>query len=175
MPQTPDSASSSYCSNAEFIERFDQRLIADWLSDDGTPVSTGSLSSNARLTTLLKQASGRLEASCALGERYKPADLQALTGNAREFLVGLVASIAFGAIAQRRGQYEQAPPQVKEAEEVLEQLKSGALIFPTVEAEKAGHVSNTQITAQQRYDLGLISGNDRYFGRRQIDYYNGGY
>lgn len=175
MPQTPDSASTSYCSGAEMLEQFDQRLLADWLGDDGNPVSLVGLSTNARLGKLLQQASGRLEASCAMGERYKPADLQALTGNAREFLVGLVAAIAFGLIARRRGMFDQAPPQVKEAEEVLERLSSGALIFPTVEAEKAGHVSITQITAQQRYDLGLISGNSRYFGQRQVDYFNGGY
>lgn len=172
MPQTPDSASSSYCTGDEFLARYDQRIVADMLGDDGNPVSTVGLSTNTRLVMLLKQASGRLEASCAMGERYRPADLQALTGNAHEFLAGLVADLAYGLVMSRRGMFEEAPPRVKDAEATLARLSEGALIFPTIQAEQAGHVSNRQITTAQRDALGLISGNDRYFGRRQA-YFNG--
>ena len=174
MPQTPDSASSSYCTGDEFLARYDQRIVADMLGDDGNPVSLTGLSTNTRLVMFLKQASGRVEASCAMGERYRPADLQALTGNAHEFLAGLVADIAYGLVMSRRGIFEQAPPHVKEAEETLARLSAGALIFPTTEAEKAGHVSNRNVTQAQRDSLGLISGNARYFGHRQA-YYNGSF
>lgn len=173
MPQTPDSATSSYCTGTEFFERYDKRLIADMLGDDGVPVSTTGIETNSRLLKLLQQASGRVESACAVGERYRPEDLQALTGNAHELLAGIVADLAFGLLMRRRGTFDAAPAPVKEAEETLERLESGALIFPTVEAEKAGHISIHQITAQERYDLGLISGNDRYFGSRQAAYNRG--
>ena len=93
-------------------------------------------------------------------------DLAALSGNAAKFLTKLVADLAFKSLREFRGMNEASPPQCMEAEKTLERLSAGALIFPTIQSERAGHVQNRFIQPSERQKLNLLSNTRRYFGTR---------
>ncbi len=174
MP-TPAGSSVPYASNVDLLERADWRVVQDYLSDDGyrptrlDAVTPGNQSYN-RLYALLQQASGTLEAAVMHGGMYTLLDLQALTGNSLAFMKGLVSDIAEGDILDRRMGDVPIPKRVTDAEEKLEALASGAMIFALQEQVNAGlptHTIEDPIIPQNRNLPTTIL--RRYFGNRTKD------
>lgn len=146
MAQTVSSGAATYCSAARFLQRYDARTIGDLVSDDGTRVSSASLLTNTNLAALLKEASGKLEAACVVGERYSPTDLAAIItdgGNMAEFMAGLVADIAISLVYRRRPDVTMpVMPQVDESMRLLNALSEGKMILGFTEAMTSGHMSS---------------------------------
>lgn len=151
---TPASATSSYCTNAQFVQFYDVRTIGDWISDDGTRVTPAILTDittapGTLLAALLQKASGMIEAACLIGGRYSASDLAnltsaadrtlGLTSNTELLLQGLVADLAVWIMWSRRPNRDaQMPLQSQLALGTLEELRNGTRIFGTQEAINAG-------------------------------------
>lgn len=167
MP-TPVSGSSSYCSGAQFLVRYDVRTIAECLSDTGDPIHEGAVSTNARLLSLLKGSSGKLEAATLLGGKYTTDDLAALTGNMAEWIADIVADLTAPKVLGRRFiEFPDYAERLKEAQGVLAALAKGEMIFGLQEIIDASVIDDnveSKLDVEARSMITYQS--NRYFGRR---------
>jgi hypothetical protein len=143
MALTPLTSATTYATNLQFLERYDVRTVADLLSDSDTTLTTSQVQSSTRLTTLLQQASGDIEAACVAGLRYLPTDLQALLtngGTGAEYLIGLTCDLAMWKLMNRRpSPVATSPPgPAAAALEALQLLRGGERILAFQEAGNAG-------------------------------------
>ncbi len=177
---TPASGNSAYATIADFLARCDVNTVAQLLSDTKVPLTAAQVAVSATLTDLLQEASGEVEASATVGQRYRidlnatpPInDLAALTGNSARYLAGMVCTLALGKLYDRRPSRKQEEPQsCKIAREKLLALEEGKAVFGLIENQEAG---NLQITidspavVQQRRGPVVIA--SRFFGRRSRQY-----
>jgi hypothetical protein len=161
MP-TSISGSSAYCSNSEFLKRYDSRTVGELLSDTGEVIDPVTLASDTTLTALLQQASGMVEAAAFEGRRYDSDDLEALDGNSVALLRGLVADLGMWLLWNRRPDRGSViPPQVTASMEMLDQLRMGKRIFSLQEQADAG--SKMEII-DSRPETGLVKRLGRIFG-----------
>lgn len=130
--------------------RIDTRILKDLVSDADTPATT--LVGDPILGKLLKTASGKVETAFLMGGKYTAVDLQALadsTTNGREFLADLVCALAYGLLIRRRGDADgEIPPEVVEANQILNAAVEGKLVLPFTEATAAGVMSNYRETPE---------------------------
>lgn len=163
---TPISASTSYCSPAQFLEVVDNTILGDLVMDDGTRATPTALLTNTKLQFALNAASGELEMAALVGERYSPSDLQALTGVMAYRLQELVAWLALGKLMGRRNPAIEKYPEIEDAQFALQAIREGVRIFGLVEAQVAGlmaQVSNTSFNARPLPSLTAR----RFFGIRE--------
>ena len=172
MAQTPRSSATPYCTVEQALAYHDVRQWADLCSDEGTRGNAGTLAdANAadgkRMLQLLMSASGEVEERCFRGERYKPEDLQALTGVSAARLQEIVANLAFWRACKRRwgakARRSDVPGAV-DAEEALEKLGDGEAVFGLVETQAAGNSEVT--TLDPGDDRQLVRAARRFFGER---------
>lgn len=128
----------AYVTAAQFLRLVDRRRVRDLLSDSGTPVADADLADNENLADILGVASEMIASAALVGERYTPEQLAALAASATGgyLLRSLTAHLAYGLLVSRRGQgaadvSRQAPMYV-EALRQLDQLRTGAALFPGV-------------------------------------------
>ena len=176
MALTPDSATNSYLTPADFFTRFDIRTTAMLCSDDnstaGVPQPAGNASTadweayiaalavalegttpySTNLAAALSGGSGQLESSLFISNRYQTADLQDLTGVSLEFLKDIVAPLAAMRLYRRRGGKkpdEVTTERYAESLVMLKNLETGEQILSFVQTEAAGLPENQAITAMQ--------------------------
>lgn len=141
----------------------------------GTPTAyvanSATWHQNLVLADLLREASGMVEMACLRGERYSPADLAGLTGNAAESLAGLVAGITLWLLWERRPTRlatMQLPLRAQMAMDQLAHLEAGDRIFGILEVASAGVASQPEFMTpndlEYRNFTSVIS--KRYFGSR---------
>lgn len=171
MAQTPLSGSASYLTAARYWLFKDERPTLELLGDDDVK-ATRSAAEDATTPAgsvfgaALQWASGEVERWCLPGERYKPADLAALTGNGKLVLEGLVADLAFWRLTIRRWpRTEQKDVSgAAEAMQTLKDLRDGETIFGTASAASAGLPS---VATLDTGDNGqVVRAAHRYFGNR---------
>lgn len=169
MAMTIDSGLASYCTPAQFLVRYDQRSLAQLLSDTGIDIS--DVTNEPKLAQLLQEASAILESACLIGERYSTTDLANLAASATnmgQLIAGIVADIAIKRVFMRRPDVTMPRiSQIEETERWLAALADGTRIFGFTEAEKAGHMSDTVETPQDVENRNLITFEARrLFGTR---------
>ena len=130
----------AYATAADLIARHDARTVGDVAGDFGVPLRGPDLLGNQNVATALTRASGKAEAALLAGGRYTAADLAGLTGNALEWLKGLVCDQAFVYLLRRRPDYlpELAESLTDEIENEFAELRSGKHILPIAKAIEAG-------------------------------------
>jgi len=124
-------------SATDFIRRYDATLIADLAGDAGTPVDPAL---SPRVEAALAGAWGEVLAAARLGGRYSENELAELSGADAEFAKDIVCGLALLRIVATRIQSigEAAHRTLREqADKVLEDLRSGRLIFGTPAAARA--------------------------------------
>jgi len=164
MPLTPASSASAYCTAEEFLERFDVRWVGDLLSDTGQKLTPPDVKTSTLLTSLLKEASGDVEAACFAGKRYDKDDLAALTGNSVQMLRGIVAGLTAFYLWERRPERRgEMPKRCEIALQKLQALRNGDRIFAFTESAEAGKDSPVVLPATT-----LVSRTTRYFGQLDI-------
>lgn len=145
---------AAYASAADLIARKDVRTLGDLASDSGVRVIEGSLSGNAKITAVLEDASGLIEAGLLQGERYSVADLAALTGNSQSYLKRLTCDIAFWLLWDRKPSYRpddhSRASAFEECHKALELLRKGQHIFD-VDAVKDAGLPDVQTPTLQQY------------------------
>lgn len=174
MPYTSDSSQTSYISVQEFLDRMDVNIVANLCSDDSsTPIASTDLPTNTKLLAALNGASGMLESAIFAGERYNAADLQALNGMSREYMLWILRAIAAYLLWTRRD--AGSPPETlmneyNNALNVLNELSLGKMIFSFNETSKAGLPITQQMTASQYWNNNYVSSRwTRMFGPRSKD------
>ena len=172
---TPNSNSSAYVTGAQFLARYDQKYVAQLLSDTGTAVT--DLPNDPVLNQLLGDASAELESALLVGGRYNPSDITALlaTDLSGNFLyvgankvVRIICDLAMGMLRDRRAMPESDPfPPFIHALQELELLRKGEEILPFFEVQTAGQTGDAVIQPYQMREQGrLTSVFNRYFGDR---------
>lgn len=162
-----------FATNAQFLVRYDNRRISEYLSDSGVPIDPGALSSNATLTALLNDASAEILMSARTGKRYTQAELEALATNSDPMkhgqIVSLCCALAWGRLVTRRAYPEQEMAMLaapyREAVQTLERLRRGELIFDIDGVDNAGvEVAAGVGLNQESRDKLLTNQISRYFG-----------
>lgn len=172
---TPDSATGSYLTAADFLKRFDVRTTGQLCADDNTqPDATALEDSNtvygANLLAALQGASGQLESALFVSNMYAYADLQSLTGVSLEYLKDIVAGLTVRRLYYRRGGLKPsdlAEERYQQAMEAIQKLHNGEAIFSFVQTGDAGLPDNHYLNLVdiQRNDLMPFS-YQRVFGIR---------
>lgn len=121
-----------YADADDLIARFDERTIADLLSDDGAPAV--DLANNARLSVLLSEAEGLVNSAVQTGGTYTDEDMAALVtegGSALEHLKGIVCQLCMVLLLRRRPEkYGTATEMLKDLnEQILDPLRQGKRIL----------------------------------------------
>lgn len=168
--QKINSSHSPYCTVEEFLRHVDRDLVGRLVRDDGG-VDTGTeLNFDAVLEEILLAASGEIESACTRGEFYSPEDLAALSasgGAGAAQLRSLVSATAIYLLRMRRGHSGSAPlPQEQWAMDRLDALARGARIFPFAPVQRAGRPSHRFISAEARAEVGYLTDDERFWGRR---------
>ena len=154
----------AYATAADLSARFDERVLKDLASDDGTPVS--NLAADANVTAALADASGLI--NTAIGSpasHYTTTELAALTGDALAYLKRITCSLAMAYLLGRRPEkYGDDYKQITEhAMEVIDQLRRGLFVFNITEAKSAGLPNIDGLTVTQYQDLNLLPERVRNF------------
>lgn len=161
----------AYASATDLTARFDSREIGDLLSDSGTPVDEGDFGSNTKLTAILDDASGEIDAALLVANRYLPADLSGLTGNSLAHLKRITCEIAMRLLLGRRPAYN---PDLLESMEkrvngLLERLRKGENVFNLSDQKDAGTPSIDGLSTVEIRDLNLLRDRTRnYYPRRHL-------
>ena len=146
-----------YAAAADMLERVDERVLQDLLSDDGTPVH--EVVGDARLTSAMSAASGRINASVMVAGLYDAAELASLTGDDLAFLKTLTCDIALGILIRRRPSpqtTEWAKAINEQTDGTLELIRSGKLTFNLDAQKLAGQPKVDGPTAVDYQQLNLI-------------------
>jgi phage gp36-like protein len=149
MPMTPSEGMAPYATPDDFRKFYDARALGMLADDTNAAVDPGGLSGDAVIAMMLARASGDVESACMVGSRYEPADLQALAGNGRALLVGLVCDLAYGYLRQRRGLPDPHGEAYGIALKTLDELSEGKKIFPFAQSEQAGLAQNRDLIASE--------------------------
>jgi len=169
---TISSGAASFLTGAQFLRYYDQRTVAELLSDSSTKVQDPSTA--PQMTEILRAASGTIEASALKGGRYSAADLTAISTsdtNGGYYLRKLVAGVAMQDLRSRRARVgEDLLEQFKWVRDALKSLRQGEEIFGFVENQTAATTQSDPDNATTRYNRSGISINaSPYFGIRGGD------
>jgi len=147
----------AYADADDLVSFFDERIIADLISDSGSPDE--SWRDNPKMTTLLNAASGRIDGACTVANHYLVADLAALTGNSLALLKDLTCTLAMAMLIRRRqGRYgEEYKEKIEEAETYLDRLRKGERVFGVSANQEAGEIDIQGPTTATYTKLNLIA------------------
>ncbi len=132
---------AAFATAQDMIDRYDVRTLGDLVTDDGTRVAEASLPDNDKLAKALQAATGKVLAACLRANRYTKAQLLALSGESRDYLIDITCAIAFWNLWRRKPYTDLKDQQgqaKQEADEALEMLRSGDHIFDVSETREAG-------------------------------------
>lgn len=167
--QIPVTDGDPYVTASEFLDRYDARLVGQLLDDDGGQLTRAEMANHAGLRACLADASGQVESALFLAQRFTPADLRALTGNAASWLKRVVCDLALGYVRDRRG-IDYPLPMHERALAVLDEIRKGSRVIPTEESTAAGLVDVEAGTDQDRRTAGLLTYKARHvLGTRTWD------
>jgi hypothetical protein len=160
----------------DFLERKDNRSVAQYLSDDPkNPIDWTTLAANPpqSLLDIIMSACGMLESAVLRSKIYQVSDLQILNGASSAYVKDILSSITMYMIMSRRT--GPAPSEVvinnyETAIKALEDLSNGVRIFSFSETARAGLPVNYQMQYWDRWTDNYVTQRyNRVFGTRQAD------
>lgn len=144
---SPASSPRPYCTSIQFLTFYARSIAADMLKTTPESPRPSYLAmidpanpAGQRLTYFLGKGAGEIEAACAKGHRYEPADLLALDGVSAVLLQGLNAARAMWSLYQKLkpgSARQQDCPGAAESAEFLQELRDGNMIFTFTETQDA--------------------------------------
>jgi phage gp36-like protein len=161
----------SHATPANFLARYDARVVGDLVDDTGNQREASELQTNPVLQAMLDDASGTINAALLVGGRYTVADLQGLTGDAKNFLIRICCDIAKAYLLRRRPtrDAEADKAEMELAERHLEQLRSGDAVFGLIADVDAGKPLVTGPSTVDFSNMNLIRDRTRnYYPRRVL-------
>lgn len=170
---TVASNSAVLCSATEFLRRNDPRTIGMLATTTTTPITEAALATDTRLAAALEDASGIVESAALRGQKYTAADLALIRDSASmgaALLFRIVSDIAWGLLWENRQNKAfnvPPPPSMERSLDWLNDLASGARIFPVQENMDAGHTNSQMVTPIEVWNRdGVVVQADRYYGER---------
>lgn len=162
---------ATYASAAQLIERYDARDVGDLVSDTDDQASPIDLVTHPLVTTSLEDASGAVEASLLVSNRYTPDELTSLTGNSQSFLERITCDIAMSYLLARRPGFDpdRMRAQMELAEMHLERLRKGENVLNLDSQRAAGNPTvdgPTLVRLQSHLNLSRDRVSNYYPGRR---------
>lgn len=154
----------SYATAEDMVARFDESLLRDLCSDGDTPVV--DLAGSAKMVAALATGAGKIEAAVYVSNNYTPAELATLTGNSLALLVDLNCGLAMGTLLRRRPGRAADDVQkaiIEEANEMLEQIRSGTRLFTLEVHAESGLPTIGGPTAVDYSRLNMITSRTRNF------------
>lgn len=142
----------------DMIDRFDETILRDLCSDNGTAET--DLCASSKMSSAIASAEGRVVGACQVGQLYQQADLAALTGPAQAMLVDLVCGLAMQNLLRRRPGREAFKDYMEATQHYeanLDQLRNGQRLFPIAANLAASTVDIEGPTTVQVTDLNLIT------------------
>lgn len=116
----------AYATNAEFLQRYDARVVGDLVKDDSTRLPPAELASSPVLTAMLEDASAAINSALFVGARYTTTQLASLSSTAASFLRRLACDHALIYLKRRRGTFgEKDQPLLEEVNRILKSLRDG--------------------------------------------------
>jgi len=173
---TITSNATAFCSVSDFLDRVDPRLVVQLVTRDdaASPITATDLLTNATVAKALADASGDLEAAAAVKERYTPAIIASLTGNAKAKRDRIVTDLAMGYLFELRPDIQPQPglmARVERSQQWLEMLAQGERIFSIQENAQAGHMDLIEVDPDSQDRLqGLTHVARRLFGKRSNEF-----
>lgn len=178
MPQTPDSATTPYCTAAQMLLCYARSLVADVLrqTENSPPPSYLAMLDDTnpagiKLLYHMGVGAGEIEAACLVANRYTPADLQALTGVSLTLLQKLNAARAMWSLSQNLKPMTARPeeiPMARESAEFLRELRDGEMIFGFVESAEAGQPSVVPAAPEKLLTPNVVQRANRLFPNSQL-------
>lgn len=155
----------AYATVADLRERFDERTIAELVSDENTAVDLVDLATDTNALTALTDASGMVDAALLVSGRYTTAQLSALTGNALGLLKRIVCHLAMAALLDRRPDFDpdRYAKLTEWAFEQLEKLRTGENIFNLEDQIAASKPALETPTLTERLKPGLVRDRTRNY------------
>lgn len=149
---------ADYVTVAGWRTRYDEREIAQLVSDSGEPVDLSDLNTDPVALQILSDAEGEVLAALLAGGRYSTTDLDELTGSALAWLERLICDLAMTMLMERRLEYdpERYAAREKRVQERLKDLRDGKNVFGLPEELAAGTVDLGTPTLAQRTQQTLI-------------------
>ena len=163
----------AYATAAQFMERYDARVLGDLCSDLDDQIEPTALLTNTKLQAALDDASGDIDAALVTGQRYTTDDLEGLTGNSQKHLIRITCDIAFAFLQSRRGSMdaESRKAHMDVAEAHLERLRKGLNIFDLDAQKDAGVPESTGPTRVDFQNMNLIRDRTKnYYPARRLPY-----
>lgn len=143
-------------SPTDLIDRYDERVLKDLVSDSGTPATT--LQGDRKIAIALESGSGRVLAACRVGKLYSLSELAQLEGPDSSLLKDIVCQIAMVKLMRRRPRPDMADSMKmmeEEAEVYLKLLRDGHRVFgldakleasvPDVQAPSVAQIENLNL------------------------------
>lgn len=157
-------------SNALSIRYIDERLLKELTSDTNADATIDA--NNTILTEALLRGGEEVASAATRGNSYTVTELEALGTDGNALLRGLVADLALCYLFERRG--GDVPESVKakanRAQQALEALRDGKLVFAVDANREAGTATVRVIQQQIRGSLRLVSDSSFYPNRRSEAY-----
>jgi len=162
----------AYATADDMRARFDERSLAEIVSDNDTSVALGDLATDTNMQAALDDATGMVDASLLMGQQYTPTDLASLTGTSLALLVRLTCTQALIFLRQRRGYVADQDSMEREQkwiDDVLQRLKRGANVFNITATLESGVASREIVTprAVDRAQL-MRDRTNNYFPNRAL-------
>lgn len=153
-----------YCPAANVTDYIDVRRLSQLLSDTGTPVPTGSVTTSPLLLVHLYLASNRMDTALLEARRYAQSDLIYTADQPQGVVIRwLCATLAFGSILGRRKEtqpeWASLAEDVQNAETILEAYRLGKMILPTIDPT-TGLIRDSKLDAGLPALVELGSGNN---------------
>lgn len=172
-------AATLYATTAEFLLRYDARVIGDLVNDTDSQVDPSSLATDPVLLQMLADASGDIESALLVGERYSLNNLQpyhattnpaGLSDTSLALLSRMTCDIAYAMLLRRRGEInpDKHSGILDLAEKYLKDLRSGSAVFGLSPQEQAGHVKFSGVGTVEFSTLNLIRDRGNYYPARRI-------
>lgn len=133
---------ASLATPADMILRYDSRSLGDIVSDTGNRVPETSLATDPKMLKSLEAATGQFYAAILRAKRYTRLEIEALTGESKEYLKDIVCALAFWWL-WRRKPYTEMNDRLRtgaeeDAKEALTMLRNGDEVFEIATSIDAG-------------------------------------
>jgi len=171
LPSFPPPASNTSPIRAtvsDLLSFYDERTIRELLTDSEVAI-TGDLTLNARLASMLRSSTGRLESACYVSGNYTPEELSNLADNAQALAAEIICSLVMVTLMRRRPErypVETIKMMHDDSEAYIQQLRNGERLFE-INAnrthEEAGKEKISWPTIEQINDRNAITRRTKHF------------
>lgn len=149
---------ATYANVADWRQRYDEREIAQLVSDDGTAVDLSDLATNEVALEILQDAEGEVLAAIKTGGRYSDTDLADLDTAGTSYLKRLICELATTFLNERRWDYDpdKYAAREKRVKDRLDDLRNGKNVFGLADEITAGNPKLAVPSLVQRDSQTLI-------------------